>query len=204
MSSDLYAECILYNEILKRNPKSIKEMFSATKIAEIKKFISNNGDIPAIKACAETYLITRKRPAPSPTSPPAVKKRAVDNSESSDDSSDDEAVQKNMTIPNGKPMMNGQKRKAKSSDSSSSDSDGAKPTVTKVPAKKSPTKPAANVVSTPASKAVESSSDSDSDSDNDEQVKKPIAKAAAKNVKRVAKASSSSSDSDSDEEGAVK
>ncbi|KAK6060891.1 hypothetical protein COOONC_01443, partial [Cooperia oncophora] len=134
MSSDLYAECILYNEVLKRNPKSIKEMFSATKIAEIKKFISNNADIPAMKVCAETYLTTRKRPAPSSTSTPVAKKRAVDKGDSSDsdDSSDDETVKKPV-VPNGKPMMNGLKRKGKSSSSSSSDSDTAKPTVKKAP-----------------------------------------------------------------------
>lgn len=40
MSSDLYTECILYNEVLKRNPKSLKGMFSDAKISEIKKFVS--------------------------------------------------------------------------------------------------------------------------------------------------------------------
>uniref|UniRef100_A0A1I7XCA5 G_PROTEIN_RECEP_F1_2 domain-containing protein n=1 Tax=Heterorhabditis bacteriophora TaxID=37862 RepID=A0A1I7XCA5_HETBA len=87
-SSDIYSECVLYNEILRRNPKSIKDMFSETKINEIKRFISLNEDIPRIKACAQVFLESRKRPASCAVgSSPTVKKpaRSIDSSSDSSD-----------------------------------------------------------------------------------------------------------------------
>ncbi|KJH52424.1 SRP40 protein [Dictyocaulus viviparus] len=222
MSADLYAECILYTEIFKRNPRSIKDMFSAAKIADIKKFIADNGDIPPLRMCADSYLNTRKRRlSDNSNSAPPAKRRALRDDDPSnllDNGVHNENLKETFVKRVAKHVITSANKAASSSSDSDSDDDTRKKRTTNSSAKDA----------TPAETGKKNaSSSSDSDSDDDEITKntqvKPIAKtinlsanktrsthnATTKersikpvlksNVVSSKKASSPSSDSDSDD-----